>query len=255
MNIQTLSPALHLFQQEFDGVQVRGALLLGSERALIWDPLILPQALSELAALIGERPLVLAYSHADWDHVWGACAFPAATRVIAHTLCAGRFSNPLDVAATLAEYQASFPDLLTNVCLRPPTETFESSYQIDLGGLSVELQHLPGHTADSCVALIPEASVLLCGDCAELPIPTLNEENPPLESWISALEQLAQNARLTTCIPSHGDCGDRSLLQYNAEYLKAIASDRAFKVPYLLDSFYQDADCENRRIARSALSL
>ena len=46
---------------------------------------------------------------------------------------------------------------------------------LDLGGMTVELRHRPGHTKDSILAIVPERALLLGADCIESPLPILNK--------------------------------------------------------------------------------
>ena len=56
-----------LWVQELDlGIfEVRGSLVLGQERAVIWDSLSHPRDMTPYLPLIGDRDLFVVYSHAD----------------------------------------------------------------------------------------------------------------------------------------------------------------------------------------------
>ena len=144
------------------------------------------QAVSEFLEREGltDRQLVVVYSHADWDHVWGTGGLPAGIPIIAHASCRQRFDD--DVPLYLAEYQRKTPGRWDEVTLVPPTITFADSLAIDLGGVTVELSHLPGHTEDCLVAFVPEWGVLLAGDTVETPFPLL-DETLPVQPWIDRL--------------------------------------------------------------------
>ena len=72
--------------------------------------------------------------------------------------------------------------------------TFNSRLFLDLGGVTLELRHLPGHTSDCIVGWIPEWGVLLGGDAIETPLPVVNSE-ALLGGWLSALQDLGGIAR------------------------------------------------------------
>jgi glyoxylase-like metal-dependent hydrolase (beta-lactamase superfamily II) len=55
---------------------VRGVLLAGDARAVVWDTLSHPRDMAGWLPLIGGRDLVVVYSHADWDHIWGTAGLP-----------------------------------------------------------------------------------------------------------------------------------------------------------------------------------
>jgi glyoxylase-like metal-dependent hydrolase (beta-lactamase superfamily II) len=73
---------------------VRGVLLVGDARAVAWDTLSHPRDMSGWLPLIGSRDLVVVYSHADWDHIWGTAGLPLerATVVMGHRACQARFT-------------------------------------------------------------------------------------------------------------------------------------------------------------------
>ena len=80
---QKLLDSVYITEQTFDGMTVRGTLVIGSQRALIFDTLVFPQKTKELLTLCLDRKLIVVYSHADWDHVWGTCGL-SPTEIIAH---------------------------------------------------------------------------------------------------------------------------------------------------------------------------
>jgi glyoxylase-like metal-dependent hydrolase (beta-lactamase superfamily II) len=114
--------------------------------------------------------------------------------------------------------------------------------------LSAELSYLPGHTQDGIVAFIPELGVLLGGDALETPVPLIYEDSP-LSSWTRDLERWAQDTRVKTVIPSHGEIKDKALLLYNVAYLKAMQAGINFEIPYELDDFYKTAHARNQKIS------
>jgi glyoxylase-like metal-dependent hydrolase (beta-lactamase superfamily II) len=244
-----LLDSVYVTEQTFDGVTVRGAIICGSQRVMIFDTLVFPQVTNELMSLCLGRELVVVYSHADWDHVWGTCGLQP-SEIIAHEKCARRFVDPTDVEKTLKEYREKHTAELDTIQLMPPHRTFQSSLLLDLGGITVELHHCPGHTEDSIVAIVPERSLLLGADCIEKPIPLLNEGSENLLLWIKMLEELERDARITICVPSHGEIGVQDLIRHNIAYLKSLLSDEATPPPGL-DTFYSSGHQDNRKATAS----
>ena len=163
VKVDTIEPDVLVHRVVLDEYDVRGALVLGANSALVWDTLAQPRDMQPWLPLIGERSLTIVYSHADWDHIWGTAGLPyAAARIVAHRIARERFDT--DVPRVLAERRAAQPGHWDDVVLVPPGEGFETNTSIPLGGLSVELCHLPGHTADCCVGFIPERGDLIDGD-------------------------------------------------------------------------------------------
>jgi len=245
LQILSLDTDIFVFEQKFSDTDVRGVLILGQRRAVIFDSLVDPTATAKLLPMIGARELSLVYSHADWDHVWGSCLL-GDIPIIGHKMCGNRFADPLDVAATLKSYQSSFPHLHT-IRLCPPTKLFEETVAIDLGGITLELIHCPGHTSDSIIALIPERGILLAADCVETPLPLIDENCAAVPEWIEVLRRYESDSSISTVIPSHGDIGGRRLLSQTREYLEAVFQGDC-KLSGELDPFYAEAHKSNLRI-------
>lgn len=49
----------------------------GRRRALVWDTLSHPRDMAGWLPLISPLELVIVYSHADWDHIWGTAGPPS----------------------------------------------------------------------------------------------------------------------------------------------------------------------------------
>jgi glyoxylase-like metal-dependent hydrolase (beta-lactamase superfamily II) len=234
-----------------DEYDVRGALVLGERRAVIWDTLSRPRDMRPFVPLIGGRELVIVYSHADWDHIWGTAGVDyTGVRIIAHQACAERFAA--DVPDVLSEKRRSQPGAWDDVVLVPPTETFADQCSVDLGGITLTLSHLPGHTADCIVGLIPQRGVLLAGDTVETPFPVVPADSP-LDDWIGRLRGWSADERVRLVVPAHGRVGSRALIQNNLDYLEALRDGRPRPPNETLTAFYRDTHRENMRWERRAV--
>jgi glyoxylase-like metal-dependent hydrolase (beta-lactamase superfamily II) len=230
--------------REYD---VRGALVLGDRCALVWDTLSHPRDMRPYLELIADVDLVVAYSHADWDHIWGTAGLPhERTVVLGHRACLERFSA--DVPVTLDRMQAAEPGPWDDVRLVAPTKVFEDETTVELGSMSVTVHHLPGHTPDCCVAFVPERGLLLAGDTAETPFPVV-PEGCPLAGWIAGLERWAADERVQTVVPAHGAVGGREILQSNIRYLQGLRDGRPVEITGPLTDFYRATHEANLRAA------
>lgn len=248
--LREYQPGLWLTELDLpdEGFAVRGAVIVGNDRVAVWDTLSHPRDMQPVRALVGDRPLTVIYSHADWDHAWGTAGLPSYERVIAHAACRARFAD--DVPGTLHAKQAAQPGAWDAVALVPPTDVFQDDLVLDLGGLSLTLQQLPGHTPDCIVGFIPAWGVLLAGDTVETPLPVLNP-NGPIDVWIEHLARWAGDARVRTVIPSHGAIGGRELIERTLAYLRGLR-DGSCVVPEQLDAFYGETHTANVCYAQRA---
>lgn len=244
MNLSEFRPQLWLTELLLDEFDVRGAVVIGEERVLVWDTLSHPRDMQPVAERTGGKPVFTVYSHADWDHCWGTAGLESAV-VIAHAAAGERFKKGL-VASKLAHMQTQSPGTYDGVRLVPPNLTFTNTLTIDLGGLEVELHPLPGHTEDCLVAFIPQLGVLLAGDTVETPLPYLNETSlASLPDWIAQLARWESDDRVQSVIPSHGVIGDRSLIGITLSYLRTLQAHNKPDVPAQLDAFYTATHAKN----------
>lgn len=239
-----IRPNLWVYETSTANMTVRGALVIGDRHAAVWDTLAHPADVNELSALLGEKPFHVIYSHADWDHCWGTCGLSAEPlAVIAHAECRRRFDT--DVPETLQEMRLADLGKWDRVRLVPPNLTFSTRLSLDLGGITLDLHHLPGHTADCIVGWLPEWGLLLAGDTVETPLPVVNSA-PEIATWLEALEGWARLSDLKQCIPSHGSMEGRAALDSTVGYLRALLSiERDCDLPAELDDFYRTTHEKN----------
>ncbi len=244
--MREIRPNLWLYEAAASGIQVRGAVIIGERYAAVWDSLARPADVARLSDLLGEKPFTLVYSHADWDHCWGTCGFARAPLcIIAHAECRRRFND--DVRTTLRRMQNADPEQWGDVVLVPPNLSFSASLNLDLGGVTLELRHLPGHTRDCIVGWLPEWGALLGGDAIETPLPVINSGDN-IGGWLARLEAWAARDDLILSIPSHGSCDGREALEGTIAYLRALTGRRDFDLPAELADFYARAHKNNLQI-------
>jgi len=228
------------------GVSVRGALIIGERFAAVWDSLAHPSDVAAVSSMLADKPFHLIYSHADWDHCWGTAGFTRApVDIVAHAECRRRFDD--DVPETLNRMRLEQLGRWDALRLVPPNLSFSKSLTLDLGGLSLELHHLPGHTRDCIVGWIPEWGLLLGGDTFETPLPVVNDAEL-LDDWLAALETWAERDDLVQTIPSHGSYEGRAALDRTIAYLRALTGDRRFDLPAELASFYAETHQKNLQL-------
>ncbi|MGW8266821.1 MAG: MBL fold metallo-hydrolase [Longimicrobiales bacterium] len=265
--------------EDFD---VRGVLVCGDRQAVVWDTLARPADMAGVADVMGGLPFTVVYSHGDWDHVLGTCGLGRAWEaVVAHSACGPRFRE--EIPLTLAERRISSPGAYDRATPVPPTRTFRNRLTLDLGGVTLELHSLPGHTPDTIIGYLPEWGALLGGDAVEAPLPFLNPGSPvkawaeKLETWAEALDDwnpsrheralapeqgragpegrtppdlLASSPPvLPLVIPSHGPLAGTGLLRANARYLRDLAAGKEPELPGELTAFYRETHAANRVLA------
>lgn len=251
--LREIRPNLWICESSSSEIQVRSVLVVGEKRAVVWDTLTQPEDVAPLAEVIDKKPYYLIYSHADWDHVWGSAGFAEdQLGVIGHSKCHRRFGD--DVPRALQRMQLAQPGKWESVRLIPPNLSFTSALSLDLGGITLELYHLPGHTWDSIVGWIAAWGLLLGGDAIETPLPVVNHARL-VEGWLKALETWQRVETLSRSIPSHGSLDGRESLDQTVAYLRALSGDRQFNLPRKLEPFYRETHQKNLIVVDGGLDL
>lgn len=234
-------PNLYLTELSLPEFDVRGAVIVSGDDALVWDTLSCPSDMRCLDALLANKNVHVVYSHADWDHCWGTAALTPCS-ITAHDECLKRFSS--DVPAELAKFKESDNQKYSEVKLLPPTQTFKTSMTVELDGLAVELHYLPGHTLDCIVAYIPVWGILLAGDTLEEPLPVINDAKL-VSSWCQKLKEWQAYPNLKQIIPSHGPISDSSLIQRNLDYFNMARRGESLPDAEKLSQFYAETHQAN----------
>ena len=151
------------------GFDTVAAVVLTATRAIVFDTLLSAQAMAPVRELLGDvagrRRIVVVNSHHHWDHVWGNAAFPGC-EIVAHSACP---------RLMIAQSRAASPELPPEPPegIVVPTITFDDRLEFVDEMETVQLIHAPGHTEDSIVLYLEPERLLLAGDAAEWPLPTL----------------------------------------------------------------------------------
>lgn len=227
-----------------DELDLTTGLVLGTSAALVIDTRGDTIQGAELAAAVRAvtaLPVVVALTHAHFDHCFGTAAFPGAP-VYAQAGCAGALlataaaqrahwvrhyrdsgdtgdtgdgdtrgsgdTGGSTAAATADALAATVPVLPDRpVCPRPG-----SVHLVDLGGRVVQLVHPgPAHTGHDLAVHVPDAGVLFAGDLLENGAPPSFGPDAYRRDWAAAVGLLldvgtAPSAVATRVfVPGHGD--------------------------------------------------
>jgi glyoxylase-like metal-dependent hydrolase (beta-lactamase superfamily II) len=153
-------------------------LLAGEERALLLDAGAGIGDLEGLATDLVDVPVTLLVTHAHWDHIGAAAQFDSVVadereldeqgRVSSADLGDGGGYGPADFVADWREAGGDFPDGFDpgGFELEPAEDpdTVAPGETLDLGGRTVELVGLPGHSPGQLGVLDREAGVLYGAD-------------------------------------------------------------------------------------------
>lgn len=179
-------------------------LIVGQHRALLFDTGYGFGDLKAVVRGITDKSLIVVNSHGHVDHACGNAQFGGAY-IHALDLSLAREHNGREMR--LAELEtAEVPldfDLEHYLSLGPgELKTVGEGETFDLGGLSLEVVHLPGHTAGSIGLWCPERRLLWVGDAMNCFVWLFLPEAQPLPTYVATLHKAAR-LPFTHMIQSH----------------------------------------------------
>ena len=169
-------------------------LIVGAHHALLFDTGYGFGDLKGLVRSITDKPLFVVNSHGHVDHACGNEPFGGAFIHPADMeLCREHNGRQLRMAELeTAEVPADF-DLEAYLRLGTGELTAaEEGHVFDLGGLTLEVVHLPGHTAGSIGLWCPQKRLFWVGDAMNCFVWLFLPESQPLRTYITTLHKAAR---------------------------------------------------------------
>lgn len=114
------------------------------------------------------------------------------------------------VDSLIARIDPDAVELVADFSVRLPSVVFSDRLTLHLGGVRLELRHVPGHTANSLVGYCPQERVLFTGDnVCEAGLPSFQDSD--LAHWFDALD-LIESYPFDVLVSGHGEPADRSVV-------------------------------------------
>ena len=182
-------------------------LLVGTHHALLFDTGYGFGSLRDVVRGITDKPLYVVNSHGHVDHACGNEQFGGAyihqldmELAMEHNGRDMRMAE-LETAEVPLDFDLEGYLTLGTGELKPAGEGFT----FDLGGMTMEVIHLPGHTAGSIGLWCPERKLLWVGDAMNCFVWLFLPEAQSLETYIASLHKAAA-LPFTHMIQSHEPC-------------------------------------------------
>ena len=205
-------------------------LVRGGGEAFCIDSPVFPdelEALPLLARQAGFDVVGTLATHADWDHLLGRLAFPAAPLGCGETSAARLTNEPGVAQRELREFDEELYVERPAPLSLPSPQRLPVPGHVEVGARELELQPADGHTADGMAIWIPWARVLVCGDyLSPVEIPMLSPGGS-LSAYLATLARLEPLvAHAEHVVPGHGGPveGTRAaaILREDRTYLEAL---------------------------------
>ena len=203
-----------------DGVDSNTTFLVTRDGVVVVDTRVTPNEAEKVLAEIRKQtnlPIVYTINtHYHGDHTFGNQIFENSGAIIAHENARRSL-----LGDSGKDYLNSFKSRnihgLDKTIVTPPNMVFKDEMEIFLGGYSLRLIHVRGHTDGDLFIYIKELKTLITGDLVVYrKIPDMSDAY--VEEWISAMNKLG-NLDAEIYIPGHGDPGGKPVLLAMKHYL------------------------------------
>lgn len=149
--VRELSPNIYLMDEAHE---VSGYVVVGEKKVCVIDTMNGFNNLHEAVRKITDKPIIVVNTHGHPDHIFGNIYFDEA------------YMNPAD--NELAESFVKLPEF-EKECKKlgffmPPFKPIKGGDVIELGGKTLEIYNLPGHTPGGILLLLKEDRILFTGD-------------------------------------------------------------------------------------------
>ena len=175
--IREVRPGIWLMDEAHEAT---GYLVAGTERACMIDTMNGYNNLYEAVRRLTDKPVTVVNTHGHPDHIFGNIYFKEA------------YMNPED--GELARTFTEDPEFLA-LCRRkgqvmPPFRDIRPGDTIDLGGRTLEVFILPGHTPGGILLLLREDRILFTGDSVNHHLWMQLDGCLPLRTFVKELDRV-----------------------------------------------------------------
>lgn len=176
LNIKELRKGLFLLDEAGEST---GYLLIGEDRACLIDTMNGYNDLSKVVKTYTDKPVVVVNTHGHPDHIFGNVYFD------------GAYMNEKDfgLAGMFTEEEETLEWMKKDNLSMPPFENIKEGDIIDLGGKTLVIYEIPGHTPGGILLLCPEERILFTGDSINHHCWMQLEGCLPIEDYIKVMEK------------------------------------------------------------------
>ena len=209
--IKEVLPGIFLMDEAHEAT---GYLVVGNERACVIDTMNGYNDLYQAVRELTDKPLTVVNTHGHPDHIFGNMFFQEAYLHPADRELARTFAEDPEYQKMLKEREKAFP----------PFKDILPGDTIDLGGRTLEVFGLPGHTPGGILLLLREDRVLFTGDSINHHLWMQLDSCLMMEEFLNELDKVMfLQERADIILHGHAqDADDISLLRCMRDGVKEI---------------------------------
>ncbi len=205
----------------------------------------LAEALHLEIKAVTDQPVKLVFNENGQGHAMLGNSYWAdqGVEIVAHTDAAAEFES--HGGQSLRAAQARVMEKADDTRVALPTQTFEDSYLVEMGGVQIEARYLgPAHSPGDIVIWLPQKNLVISGDMAfhERMLPIF--EHTVTADWIETWETEFEALNATYVIPGHGHPTNMDQVRrYTRDYLVFLRAKIAAHLDDggdLADAYYVD---------------
>jgi glyoxylase-like metal-dependent hydrolase (beta-lactamase superfamily II) len=202
-------------------------IVVGSRATLVIDPgagrVNGERVLREVAKVSKHTEVYVAATHWHTEHTTGAIAFPASAKFIANKIQVGEMADGMtQQVANFSKRSPATAEILKGATAPTAAITFENTYSLDLGGVTVNFIGVgPTHTRGDTAFHVVQDGVLFSGDVVMNNSFLAAQAPSSMKAWLAAFDTLGA-LKPKVIVPAHGAIGDGSLIAANRAVMQAI---------------------------------
>ena len=201
-------------------------IVVGRSATLVVDTGLGPRNGATIAKvakkLAPQNKLYLTTTHFHPEHAAGEPGFPAGTILIRDKVQQDEMDqHGVEMINMFAGRSEQQKELLANVKLRAPDETFDKEKKLDLGGgVTARLLWFGGaHTKGDELTFVEPDKTLISGDVVQNKVvPNIFGAGGTPASWIAVLDQVARLGALHV-LPDHSAIGDGHMVEQERTFI------------------------------------
>ncbi|MCA9946231.1 MAG: MBL fold metallo-hydrolase [Ardenticatenaceae bacterium] len=203
--------------------QVTAGAILTKDGVILIDTLYFPEETKAIKEFLEERQgLKIRYvinTHYHADHTQGTYLFPEA-QIVSHAMCRQLLDSK--GRSGLADAQAQMAELEEVQIILPELVFKEGVLNLYLGGKTLQLHHMPGHSLDLVGVYVVNNQILFASDNS-MPVPTFFDGS--YRALVASLQKMIE-LEPDTIVQGHGEVILRgevhSVIEDDLNYLAKI---------------------------------